>query len=241
MFTRGLFKRIAALSFALALLFGLAACGDDDSDSSADSQTSETSDSEQQASEEDSEEDSDDDDSGETGDKPDWAKDVTTPGDKLTTIELDDVTVDVYQVDVTKASEPGRYKDPDTDELLIDKGDDIVYVNYVITNHGDPLQLGSSLVNVTARYDDWKYMQSMSGISDSDQFEEMDVNKRPIDEINDPAVYTLDTDETYSFGANFKYKKGTGIKFEAEYNPVDDKGDRVDDGKVEGEAETEIK
>lgn len=238
MLSHGLFKRIAALSFALALLFGLAACGDDDSDASADTQTSETTESEDQATDEDS---ADDEDSGETGEKPDWAKDVTTPGDKLTTIELDDVTVDVYQVDVTEASEPGRYKDPDTDELLIDKGDDIVYVNYVVTNHGDPIQLGSSLVNVTARYDDWKYMQSMSGINDRDQFEEMDVNKRGIDETNDPAVYTLDTDETYSFGANFMYKKGTGIKFEAEYNPVDDNGDRVDDGKVEGEAETEIK
>src|SRR5699024_3622034 len=73
MLSHGLFKRIAALSFALALLFGLAACGDDDSDASADTQTSETTESEDQATDEDS---ADDEDSGETGEKPDWAKEI---------------------------------------------------------------------------------------------------------------------------------------------------------------------
>lgn len=232
-------KRMAVLTLTAAVIFGLAACGgDDDSDDAAKDETS-SSESEQDDDAEDADE-AEDDSSGEVGDKPDWAEDITTPGDKITSIELDDVTVDVYQVDVTEANEPGRYKDQETDELLIDKGDDIVYVNYVITNHGDPIDLGSSLVNVTARYDDWKYMQSMRGVNDRDQFEEMEVNQRPIDEINDPAIYTLGTDESYSTGANFLYKEGAKIEFKADMNPVDDSGDRIEDGSVEGETETTI-
>src|SRR5699024_6276227 len=111
---------IAALGFVVAVFFGLVACGGDDSPESSDSQASEETQSEPQDEDTDSSDSSDSGDtSGEVGESPDWAADVTTPGEKLTTIELEDVTVDVYQVGVTQASEPGRYKDKETDELII--------------------------------------------------------------------------------------------------------------------------
>ena len=121
-------------------------------------------------------------------------------------------------------------------------GDDIVFVNYVVTNHGDPLDLGSLLVAVTPRYDDWPYMQGMDSITDSDLTEEMGVNRTALapGQMPDPIIYTLGTGESFSVGDNFHHQPNSPITFSARYTPVDDEGDMLHDERVEGEAAATI-
>ncbi len=169
--------------------------------------------------------------------QPAWALPVTTPGDKLTTIEAGDVTVDVYQVGTAKADDTGSFVDPDTNKPLIEPGDDLVFLNYVVTNNGDPIDLGSSLVDVEARYDDWPYLGGMDGLVSDELFEAQDVNKFELAPggFNDAGIYTLDTGETFSYGENFEYQAGSPIGFDVTYVPVDAEGELIFDDRVEGE------
>ena len=178
-----------------------------------------------------------------SGDQPEWAKPATEGGDKISTIKAGDITVDVYQIGITKATKPGQFADPETNKPLIAEGDDIVFVNYVITNNGAPIDLGSSMVDVQARYKDWKYMQGMDSIVDQALFDQQKVNSDVLAQgaFKDPSVYTLGKGETYSVGANFRHQKNSPINFKVGAVPVDAKGDLIHDKKVEGEGSGTIK
>jgi hypothetical protein len=165
------------------------------------------------------------------GNQPDWAKPATGVGEKISTIKAGDITADVYQVGTTKATRNGQFADPDTKKPLIAEGDDIVFVNYVVTNTGDAIDLGASFVNISARYDDWTYLQGMDSIVDSALFEQQKVNSDVLAQgaFKDPSVYTFGKGETYSFGENFRYQKNSPITFEATATPVDAQGDLLHD------------
>jgi hypothetical protein len=178
-----------------------------------------------------------------SGNKPAWANPATEGGEKISTIKAGDITVDVYQVGTAKATKTGQFVDPDTNKPIIAEGDDIVFVNYVITNTGAPIDLGSSLVDVTARYDDWEFVQGMDSIVDSALFEQQKVNTDALapGAFKDPSIYTLGKGETYSVGENFRYQKNSPITFKATAIPVDAKGDLLHDKKLEGESTGTIK
>lgn len=174
--------------------------------------------------------------------QPWWALEVTTPGEVIASFTVGDVQIDVYQVDVVKATKTGSWATPDGDPI-IDVGDDIVFVNYVISNTGAPIDLGFSLVNVTARYNDWPYLQGMDSIFDRDLFTQVGVHNDPFgpDTYIDPGIFTLGTGERYSFGENFPYQSGSPITFTAVITPVDADGRLVHDDRVEGEGAGVIK
>jgi len=166
--------------------------------------------------------------------QPSWALPVTTDGEKIATIEVGGIVVEVYQVAVTQATKTGQFATADG-EPVIAVGDDIVFVNYVISNTGDPIDLGASLVLISARYDDWPYLQGMDSVVDFDLFEQIGVNYDPFgpDSYVDPGVYTFGTGERYSYGQNFPYQSGSPIGFEVRVTPVDSEGDLIHDDGLE--------
>lgn len=242
-----------AVSAALVPALLLTACGsDDESNDSTDTTT--TSESSEETTpeteppvEEETETDTtevDPEDAPEAdGDTPEWANPVTTPGELLTTVEAGDVTVEVYQVGTAQAPKDGMFVDPDTNEPILKEGDDIVFVNYVITNNGDPIDLGSSLVDVSPRYADWKWAQGMDSTSDSDLYEAQGVNKPGIKTgtIQDPPIYTFGSGQTFSYGDNFAHQPGGEIEFEVRFTPVDASGDLVHDERTEATGTATIK
>ena len=175
--------------------------------------------------------------------QPAWAQAPTQVGEKMTTIKAGDLTVDVYQVGTAKATKSGQFVDPDTNKPIISAGDDIVFVNYVVTNNGDPIDLGSSLVDVQARYDDWKYLQGMDSIVDDALFKQQNVNDDDLapGAFNEAGVYTLGTGEKFSFGENFRYQQNSPIGFKVKATPVDAEGELLHDQAVEGEGKGVIK
>ena len=98
------------------------------------------------------------------------------------------------------------------------------------------LDLGFSLVSISARYDDWPYLQGMDSVVDFDLFDEVGVNRDPFgpDSYRDPGVYTFGTGERYSFGENFPYQPGSPIGFEVSVTPVDSEGDLLHDEGLDG-------
>ena len=177
-----------------------------------------------------------------SGTNPAWALPPVTKGDLLTTIKAKDVTVEVYQVGTAKADDTGNFTDPDTNKPLIEIGDTLVFLNYVVTNNGDPIDLGSSLVDVSARYDDWPYMQGMDGLTGDDLYEAQGIHDSDLapDGFNDAGIYTLGTGESFSYGDNFEYQKNSPIDFSVEYVPVDDEGELLFDEKVEKDGSGKI-
>ncbi|MFB9314373.1 hypothetical protein [Nocardioides plantarum] len=241
-------------SLAVLAAVSLSACGDDSDGSDAGAEESseptsaaaepettqapETSEPTEEPSEEPSEEPA----APGSGTNPAWALPPVIKGDLVTTINAGDVKVDVYQVGTAKAEDTGNFTDPDTNKPLIEVGDTLVFLNYVITNNGDPIDLGSSLVNVTARYDDWPYMQGMDGLTGDDLYEAQGIHDSDLapDGFNEAGIYTLGTGESFSYGDNFEYQKSSPIDFKVEYVPVDDEGELLFDERVDKEGSGKI-
>lgn len=256
--TRG----IASMTVAGLALAGLAACSSDDSDK--ETSTVETSDAAEETTEateepteeesedatdepsedssDDATEDSDEAGSAASGDSPEWAVPTTTPGEKIATIEGSSFTVDIYQVGTATASKTGQFVDPETNLPLIAEGDEIVYVNYVMTNTGsEDIPLSYNLVDVSPEYADWPYLQGMDSIVDSDQFEEMDVTSSAIatgTDLEPPFVWGAG--QTFSYGENFKYQAGSPITFDAVLTPSDDAGELNHDAREEATVDATI-
>ncbi|AXT84642.1 hypothetical protein C6I20_05160 [Aeromicrobium sp. A1-2] len=231
--TRTPTSRAAVALVASLALFGLAACGGGSDDAKTEKTASATPAPAETTA----------DSAAASGDLPDWAKPATQVGDKIATVKAGDITVDVYQVGVTQATKTGQFVDPETNKPIIDEGDDIVFVNYVITNTGAPIDLGASLVDVQARYKDWKFMQGMDSIVDSALFEQENVNTEGFapGKFKEPAIFTFGKGQSYSVGENFRYQKNSPITFKVGAVPVDDKADLLHDDKVEGEGSGTIK
>lgn len=174
---------------------------------------------------------------GTEGELPDWANPVTTPGEQIATYEIGQVRVDVYQVGVTRATREGLFADPDTHEPIIAVGDEIVFVNYVLTNEGAPIDLGFSLVSIDERYVDWPYLGGMDTILDDDLYEQQGVNDDPMHNqaYREPGVFTLGTGQSYSYGTNFPYQPGTDITFDTTLVPVDAQGNLLHDETLDAE------
>jgi hypothetical protein len=172
-----------------------------------------------------------------SGDGPAWAKPFATTGDKIATITSDSYQVEVYQVGTAKASKTGQFVTPDGDPVIA-VGDDIVFINYVITNtSGTEIPLTASLVNVTARYASWPYLQGMDSVVDMALFEEMQVNNSATVPGSGSAPYMWPAGSTFAYGVNFRYEAGGAITFKATLTPALPDGSLDHDMRQEGAAD----
>lgn len=229
--------RISVAAVACTALLSLAACSGDDAEpepKAVDSSETPTTDPAEDATEEAEETPAPEAPEAAEG-QPDWALPVTTGGDLISTVEVGDVTVEVFQVGTAKATEDGNFADPETNKPLLAKGDPIVFLNYVVTNNGEPIDLSASLVSISARYDDWQWMQGMDSVTDDALFEQQGVNddaKTP-DAYREPSVYPFGTGASYSYAENFKHQKGSPITFDVSITPVDAEGELLHDDRIE--------
>ncbi|MQW74481.1 hypothetical protein GHK92_01185 [Nocardioides sp. dk4132] len=175
--------------------------------------------------------------------QPDWANPLATGGELISTFDVGDITVEVHQVGTDTAERDGTFVNSETEEPLLAKGEEIVFVNYVITNNGDPIDLGPSLVKITPRYDDWEYLIGMDSMFDADQFEELGVNIGALgpDGYREPAVYPFGAGETYSYAENFIYQENSPITFTAEAVPVDAEGESLQRKRLDGSGTATIR
>ena len=124
--------------------------------------------------------------------------------------------------------------DPDL-KPIIEVGDDIVLINYVVTNNGAPIDLGPLFVGIDARYDDWPYAGGMDTIIDHDLYAANGVNEYVLgpDGYNENDVYTFATGTSYSVGRNFRHQANAPITFITSITPVDAAGELLHDSRVE--------
>jgi hypothetical protein len=206
-------------AFALIAAGSLAACGTDDSTSGettprpTESETAEASGSPSAG------------EAAAEGDfkAPAWAKPTYATGTKLTTVKAGDLSIDVYKAGVTKATEDGIFADPETRKPILAKGDDVAFVNYVITNEGSsPIDLDEVDVEIDAKWDDWPYLQGMTGVNDEELYMQFKINGDDDDDMadftkyDDDAPMPLAPGETVSFGDNFGFEKGHDLELEVE-------------------------
>ncbi|MFF2620410.1 hypothetical protein [Oerskovia jenensis] len=215
-----------ALPLALAAVLGLSACAGDDAPEET---TSASTSVEKPATEETPAEEETDAEPAATGDKPAWGASNEVVGTKLGTAEGDGFTVDVYQVSTATATKTGQFAD-ESGKPILNPGDPLVFVNYVLTNTGDAdLPLSYTIVGVDARYADWPYMQGMDSIVDSALFEAAGVVDSPIAPGSGEAPFVLAPGQSVAYGENFKHQPGSPIEFEVTLTPADAAGDLVHD------------
>ncbi|TPW77543.1 hypothetical protein [Schumannella soli] len=142
------------------------------------------------------------------GTQPKWALKATASGTKLTSFDVGGARVDVYQAGTFTASNdvPGAGK------TGVNEGDELVLLNVVVTNTGEPVELDGNVAEVTATYTDHPD-QDMSGLLDDDAFTRLGVNREIVDHDKHPArPYLLATGDVVSRGVPFKYLKGEPIE-----------------------------
>lgn len=223
-------KVVVPLAVTAMAAFGLAACGGDDDTEAEETPTSE----ETPTVEEPEPEETEDAPTGEGTPAP-WANPITTEGELIATFEAGDFTIEAYQSGVDTANRSSMLVDPDTEEPVIQEGDEVVVLNYVVTNNGDPVNLNYGVdSSVRLKYDSWPYLQSPS-VSDSDLFEQFGVNSNPIAPGNtDLDAFPLGTGEQIAFGEILLYQPGEAYTLDADFTLVDDSGERTGDS-YEGE------
>ena len=235
-------RGIASLSVAVLALLGSACGGGDDADEAASTTTEAPTTTEATTTTTEAPDDdaSDDDGAAAAGEAPSWAYPYETPGELITTIEGEDFEVEVYQVGVTQATKTGGFVDPDTNQPLIAEGDDIVFVNYVITNtSGETIPLAFNLVSVTPKYEDWPYLQGMDSIADRALYEEMKVVSSVLNGTGD-APFEWEAGASFSYGTNFKHQPGSPITFSATLTPATPDGELDHDNRQEASADATI-
>ena len=251
-------RTLASAALAAPLMLTLAACGGSSGDvetaaastSPSDAPASETPSEEptESAEPEPTEQAAEDssDEASAAGDitAPDWAVPPTMPkGRTVATAKAGDITIDIIQAGTTKATDTGTFVDPETNTPLVEVGDTLVFLNYVITNEGEPFDMPILLVDITARYADWPYIQGMDGLADEDLFASMNVNDDALDyrAYEDGKAYTLGTGETYTVGENFEYQKNSKINFEIAAIPADENGEILSEDAIRVKASGVIK
>ncbi|WBU36764.1 hypothetical protein [Homoserinibacter sp. YIM 151385] len=167
---------------------------------------------------------------------PAWANPISTEGELIATITAGDITIEAYQLGTEKATKTGQFATPDGDPVIAE-GDEIVFVNYAITNGGEAIDLSASLVSIDARYDDWPYMQGMDSVVDQELFEKQGVFSSGVATggYQESNIYTLGAGEGFSFGENFPYQAGSPITFDVSITPIDAEGELIHDERVEAE------
>jgi hypothetical protein len=177
-----------------------------------------------------------------SGNAASWASPVNVHGELLTTISGTNFSVDVYQVGTAPATKTGNFVTPDDNKPIIAVGDEVVYVNYIVTNTSSAaIPLSYLLVDVTARYADWPYLQGMDSITDSALSEQMGVNYSGLAPTSSEAPFSWEPGTSFSYGTNFLYEAGGKITFKASLTPSDADGNLVHEKNEEVEATTSIK
>lgn len=227
---------IAASSLAVA---GLAACGSDEPEApeptveETEEPEPEVEETEEPEAPEEEEPEAEEPDAPEgDGSAASWAHPVTTEGELLGTAEAGDVSVDIYLVAEDQSTRDSIWADPDTEEPIVQEGDDVLVLNYVVTNNGDPITLTNSLVEVGFVYDNWPFYQQPS-VADNTVLESNGVNSDGIAERGED-VYVLGTGESYSVGQVMLKQDGEPFTVEVEVVLRDDAGERTGDS-LEGE------
>jgi hypothetical protein len=222
----------AGVAASTLVLFGAAACG-----SETEPDTNGTADTQQTDEEPDDAEEVDEAPAGEAGPAP-WAVPFSEEGSVIATFEAGDLSIEVYQVATVEADRDGNWAAPGTDEPMVKEGDELVYLNFVVTNNGAPLTFGSSgLKAIDATYDDWEYVGGMRGTSSTAQYRELELDANGYDRsgADEDGNYLLGTGQSYNFAVNFPYENGANVNFSAEFVPNDADGNRDRDAMITGE------
>ena len=171
-----------------------------------------------------------------------WANPITNPGELLTSVTGTNFQVDIYQVGTVAATKTGSFANPDTNKPIIEVGAELVFVNYIVTNTSDEdIPLSFSLVDVTARYADWPYLQGMDSIVDSALDTQMNINRSALATGNLEAPFIWEAGTSFSYGQNFLYQANSPITFAAGLTPADESGDLNHDLAQDVSVDTTIK
>lgn len=152
---------------------------------------------------------------------PDWAYEFETPGDLVLTAEIGQLEVDLYQVVVRQSD---KRMESVGGDVIIDIGQDMVYVNYVVTNLGDPLDLDAGLVSANIEYDDASSSLPFAEVApDPEVIAEFGLHTSASDISQEyQEEYRIETGEQFAFASAARYEPGNPFELSLRYMPRGD-------------------
>jgi hypothetical protein len=97
------------------------------------------------------------------------------------------------------------------------------YVNYIFTNtSAEAIPLSCSLVDISARYADWPYLQGMDSVTDFDLDAQLQINNGAIAPGTGDPSCVWEPVTTFSDGENFLHQAGSPVAFAVTLTPADE-------------------
>jgi len=163
---------------------------------------------------------------------PDWGYPIEESGEKMGTIENDTVRIDVWEVDRGKSTKDSMMADPDSNEPLIQEGDQVLIYQYIMTNTSDEtIPLSTSLMQMSEEYAGSKFIHGATAISDSSWLDELGLHDIGVAEMDDNGIYLLEPDESVAHASIFEFQEDE-LTIKADVTPVDDDGDLDHDNAI---------
>lgn len=138
----------------------------------------------------------------------DWARPISDRGEKIMTLDGNPFSVDVYLSDVVTA--PADSSDSGAGSPLVRRGDDVMLLNFVVTNTGADTELTSLRPTINARYPDLKNHASGTWSGTDDVRELLDDHGLHLTPNKDghEGPYRFAHGESYAYGNMLRYVEG---------------------------------
>jgi len=122
--------------------------------------------------------------------------------------------------------------DPDSNEPLIQEGDQVLIYQYIMTNTSDEtIPLSTSLMQMSEEYAGSKFIHGATAISDSSWLDELGLHDIGVAEMDDNGIYLLEPDESVAHASIFEFQEDE-LTIKADVTPVDDDGDLDHDNAI---------
>lgn len=145
-----------------------------------------------------------------SGEDAEWARPVSRSGEKIMTLDGNPFSVDVYLSDVIKAPADSSESGGPGGGPLVRQGDEVMLLNFVITNTGADTELSSLRPNVNARYPALKNHSTGTWKTTDDVLELLDEHGLHVTPNQDghQGPYRFAHGEEYSYGTMLRYVDG---------------------------------
>lgn len=163
---------------------------------------------------------------------PDWGYPIEESGEKVGSIENDTVRIDVWEVERGESTKDSMMADPDTNEPIIQEGDEVLVYQYIMTNTSDEtIPLSTSLMQMSEEYAGSKFIHGATAISDSSWLDELGLHDLGVAEMDDDGVYLLEPGQSVAHASIFEFQEDE-LTIKADVTPADDDGDLDHDNAI---------
>ncbi len=157
-----------------------------------------------------------------------WAADFAVSGTPLKSVDLGLLRVDMFYSGTAPSPVDGQWFGEREDDLLINAGDPLALLTFVVTNQGGTTVLTEELVEVFLVYEEHPHYGGMEQIKDADFFS---AHQMPVSTISaGEPPFVLAPNESFAFATSILHQSDETLEVTLFYVPVNEEEGTVEHG-----------